>query len=103
VLGRDTKTANMNTSDRPVIDDCPWQRRHVKHVVKRTIDAMGGRLAFDFVGPAVQRAVIVKACWDTVQAAMPPGESGVAITPKGFAAIERAFCEEAGIWPADDE
>ena len=73
---------------------CPWSKSQVKIFVKDAIERVGGPRAFDFVGPQIQRSVICEACWRIIasQVATVTMEPGVA------QAIERAFCEAAGIW-----
>jgi len=63
-------------------------------LVKDAIDRVGGQRAFDFVGPQIRRAIICEACWRAVAGQM----SDVHLTPDLTRAIERTFCEVAGIW-----
>lgn len=81
----------------PVHNTCPWPKQQVKIMVKQAIDNAGGRSGFDFVGPAIRRAIIVEACWRAIACQ----HSTIAMTPDCIRSIERSFCEAAGIW--DDE
>jgi hypothetical protein len=77
---------------------CPWPKSQVKIFVKDAIDRMGGKRAFDFVGPMVQRAIICEACWRIIAS-----QHGAFTLEAGVTqAIERAFCEAAGIWGDED-
>lgn len=90
---------NAATETLPVFTKCPWPKSQVKVMVKDAIDSIGGQRAFDFVGPAVQRAIIVQACWRAVMSGSIGGP--VAMTRESLMAVERTFCEVAGIWETE--
>lgn len=85
------------TSTLPAFTKCPWPKSQVRIMVKQAIDRVGGQVGFDFLGPQIQRAIIVEACWRGIAAQ----RETIALTPDGVRAIEKTFCEVAGLWETE--
>jgi hypothetical protein len=85
------------TATLPTFTKCPWPKSQVRIMVKQAIDRVGGQRGFDFLGPQIQRAIIVEACWRSIAAQ----HNTIIMTPDAVRSIEKTFCEVAGIWETE--
>ena len=74
---------------------CPWSKSHVKRLVKMALAPVGGHRGFEFVGRAVQEAIIAQAAWNALRVAA--SVNTVAVTAEMMWAIESAFRIAAGM------
>ena len=86
----------MTTNDRKPAK-CPWTKPHMRGLVKRAMDKVGGERGFEFVGRGMQEAIIDQACWHAVHTAAQFGSMSF----DEMAAVRRTAYEIAGIWDAD--
>lgn len=78
---------------------CPWPKPHMREVVKRAIDRVGGQRGFEFMGRGMREAIIDAALFHEFQTAAQFG----APTFDGMVGARRVAYEIAGLWSDDHE
>lgn len=77
---------------------CPWPKPHMRDIVKRAIDKVGGQRGFDFMGRGMQEAIIDQACFQVVQTSSQHGSMSF----DDIVATRRVMYEIAGLWSDED-